>query len=432
MSVYSPDGFKKIMPIINLPGSGRTSFHIPENRLGEVISPAPAIPAPNPEEVIRKSLSSPIGGPPLRDLLRPELRVAIIVDDITRETPTRVILPIVLKELAQAGVARDDVSLVLALGTHRPMTSDEIERKLGSGPAREYRVVNVSAADDKHMKFAGHTSRGIPVRINHFVAETDLRIGIGMISPHLDVGWGGGAKIILPGVCGQETVTAFHEKIIEITSNQLGLADAELRLDLERFVEESVGRLEFIINAVLTSEGRLFECVAGHFIKAHRKGVELARNVYGARVTRQYPVVIAGAHPHGIDIWQATKALAAGEIITSDGGALILVADCPERFGPHPLFADYMAQDPDRLHRAINENRLEDRVAAVEALAICRMKKRIRLGLVSSGLTHSDARRMGFSWYNTVEDALTAELPSEDGAKAAILTHGGVTLPVLE
>lgn len=416
------------MPLIEMPGGA--SFFIDGDRLGEVIFPAYAAAADDPQELVEKALANPIDSPRLGEILGPGLRIAIIVDDITRETPAHEILPAVLEEVAGAGVKQEDVSIVLALGTHRPMTPDEIDLKIGPDLARKYRVVNVAASEDESMVFQGVSSKGIPVWVNKAAIQADVRIAVGMIAPHLDAGWGGGAKIILPGVCGEKTVEAFHDKMAEITTNQLGLTDAELRLDLEEFVGESVG-LDFIVNAILNGDGRLCELVAGHYIKAHRAGVESARMIYGSAVKRRYPLVIAGAHPHHIDLWQSTKALAAGDIITADGGMLILTAECPEGAGPHPLFADYMALDPAHLLEMIYDGRVKDRTAAVEALGICRMKKRIRIGLVSSGFTAGDADRMGLVWYKTVEQAIEAELLSEEEAQIAVLTHGGVTLPIL-
>jgi lactate racemase len=418
-----------IMPIIKLPyGENTLSFFIDENRLGDVVTPAPTTPVTDPATTIMDALARPLGTPPLHQILAPGQRVALIIDDITRETPGRLILPIVLKEMGLAGIRREDISIVMALGTHRPMTPSEIEAKIGPELAR-YRVINTPASDMTTMTYMGRSSGGVPIWVNRAVAEADVRIGIGSIVPHLDAGWGGGAKIVLPGVCGALTVEAFHEKIVDIPDNQLGLEDAVLRIDLEKFVGETIG-LEFIVNVVLDGESRLYGCVTGHYIKAHRAGVALARDVYGVAVESCYPLVIAGAHPHHIDLWQSTKALAAGEIITAPGGTLILAAECPEGLGSHPLFADYLSYDEERLLRDFHEGRVDDRVAAVEALAIIRMKQRFRIGLVSWGLTAEDARCMGLTWYNTLEEAVKAETSRNTGIRVAVITHGGVTLPI--
>lgn len=277
----------------------------------------------DPNLCIQDALERPIGSPLLEQMVKPSDRIAIIVDDVTRETPSAIILPPVLKILDRCGVPPDHIAIVIALGTHRPMTPAEIDHKIGPEVVRKYRIVNTPACQQAALIYLGRSSRGIPVLLNRTVAEADLRIGIGMIMPHLDAGFGGGAKIVLPGVCGQATVDAFHAQMAAITANQLGLVDAVLRRDLEQCVAEWA-HLHFIVNAIMDSRGGLYRCVAGDAVAAHRAGVHFAREVYGVPIVRQYPLVIVDAFPHLGDLWQGTKALAAGERLTTSGGQLIL------------------------------------------------------------------------------------------------------------
>lgn len=419
------------MARIDLPGIRNSlPIDIPEDYLGEIVSPPRTDSSEDAIGTIRSALSRPIGTPCLEQLVRPENRVAVIIDDITRETPTAIVLPLILKALAGSGVPRERIAIVIALGTHRPMTPCEIGRKIGSSIARDYRVVNVPSCNSDEMVYAGKSSRGIPAWINRAVAEADFRIGIGMIMPHLDAGYGGGAKIVLPGVCSEATVDAFHSQMASIDTNQLGLENAALRLDLEQWVGECM-RLDFILNVILDCRGNLYRCVAGDAVQAHRAGIRFAREVYGASVKRRYPLVIANGYPHQIDFWQSTKALASGEILTQSGGTLILVADCPEGHGTHPRFADYIGMDPDDLLRRFNGGGIADRCAAAEAVAIGRMKQRIKLGLVSAGLSADEARQMGFMHYPSVETAIEGAIGPIREKKLGLLTHGGVTLPLL-
>jgi nickel-dependent lactate racemase len=424
-------GEEKNMVRICLPGSRRPRpIHIPAARLGEVVSLPPAKTAADPVGMIGEALAHPIGTPCLERLVRPGQRIAVIIDDITRETPAAVILPQILKILAGSGVAHEDIVIVIALGTHRPMTRSEIDRKIGPAIAVRYRVVNTPAGKSAEMVYMGQSSRGIPAWVNRAVAEADVRIGIGMITPHPDAGYSGGAKIILPGVCSQEMVDAFHSQMAAIETNQLGVEDAALRVDLEGFVDECV-RLDFILNVVLGSGGNLVRCVAGDAVKAHRIGVRFAREVYGAPVRRRYPLVVANAYPHHIDLWQSTKALAGAERMTRAGGRLILVADCPEGIGPHPRFADYIGMDLDELLHRFDRGDIGDRCAAAEAVAVCRMKRYLRISLVSSGLASEQVRRMGFSQYPSVEAAVREAPATGKKEQIGLLTHGGVTLPLL-
>jgi nickel-dependent lactate racemase len=414
-------------------GDGTLSVNIPDTYLGEVVSPRPVAAAPDPEAVIQAALAQPIGSSLLEHLVHPGQTVAVIVDDITRETPTQLMLPPVLDRLLATGIPQTDIRVVIALGTHRPMTEAEIIAKTGSTIAREFEVVNISCWDDDQMMYMGTSSNGIPAWVNRTVATADVRVGLGMITPHMDAGYSGGAKIILPGVCSGKTVDAFHAREADILTNQLGDIESPMRRDLEQFVGERVG-LDFIVNAILTGEEEIYRCVAGHFIQAHRAGVQFAREVYGVPVARRYPLVISNAFPAQIDLWQSTKGIWCGELMTSDGGTLILVTHCQEGANnTHPLFVDYAGRDPDQLKRELDTGHVEDPNSCALAIHVGRMKRRIKLGLVSSGLSRAEAARMGFVYYNTVEAALAAELDDRDGnAAVGMLTHAGVTLPLVQ
>jgi nickel-dependent lactate racemase len=419
------------MAEINLPyGNGLLPINIPDTFLGEVVSPHSVMAASDPKAMIQTALAKPIGTPPLEQLVKNDQRVAVIIDDITRETPTNLMLPPILERLQAAGVSRDDISIVIALGTHRPLTEVEIISKTSAAIAKEFDIVNIPSWTENQMVYMGMSSNNIPAWVHRAVAKAGVRIGLGMIAPHMSAGYGGGAKIILPGVCSSETVDTFHAREADITINQLGSLNSPIRTDLEQFVGERVG-LDFIVNVILTRENDLYQCVAGHFIEAHRAGVRYTQDVYGVTVAKRYPLVIANAYPGQIDLWQSTKAIWAGEMMTADGGTLVLVTESREGTSVYPFFPHYVGRDPDELKQELDAGELQDPKAAATAICIGRMKRRIKFALVSSGLKQQDADTMGFSYYETVEEAIAGELKGPDKNKAiGVLTHGGVTLPL--
>lgn len=420
------------MTQIKLPyGNGVLPINIPEPFLGEVVSPHCVMAASDPEEVIQTALAKPIGTPPLEQLVKKGQRVSVIIDDITRESPTCLMLPPLLERLLAAGVSRDDISIVIALGTHRPLTETEIIKKTGAAIANEFEIVNIPSRDESQMVYMGMSSNNIPAWVNRAVATADVRIGLGMIAPHMSAGYGGGAKIVLPGVCSSKTVDTFHSREADITVNQLGSLNSPIRTDLEQFVGERVG-LDFIVNVILTRENDLYQCVAGHFIEAHRTGVRYTQDVYGVTVAKRYPLVIANAYPGQIDLWQSTKAIWCGEMMTADGGTLVLVTESREGTSVYPFFLHYVGRDPDELKQELDAGEVQDPKAAATAICIGRMKRRIKFALVSSGLNQKDANAMGFKYYETVKEAIAGELKGPDNNSAiGVLTHGGVTLPLL-
>jgi nickel-dependent lactate racemase len=421
---------------LSLPyGKSTLEISLPESWLGVVVQPRDLPPAADSQALIQAALRSPIGSPALRDLVKPGMRVALIVDDFTRKTPAHLVLPFILEELKHAGLSPGNIRIVLALGTHRPMTEAEARAKLGPEACRGYEIVNVPASDLSQTVYLGKSPGGITAWVNRVVAEADLRIGVGMITPHLETGYTGGSKIILPGACGEATVNTFHQASAFIPENQLGKLDAPLRRNLEQFVAEVIP-LHFIVNLVLTLQGDIYACVVGDAVKAHRAGVLSARQVYGVPVDRPYPVVLADASPYDQDLWQSVKGIYCGDLLVEDGGTLIILTAATEANSAYPLLPGYTGRDPDELLQELRDGTTLDPKQAATGVMIARLRRRIRLMLVSAGLSRTDANEMRIPRFETVGEALQAacdSLPRERRqGSLAVIPRAGVILPYLE
>ncbi len=408
---------------------------LPDDWLGEMVEPQPVSTVDGAAALIAAALHHPIGTPRLAKLVRPDQTVAIIVDDYTRKTPVGLMLPLVLDELYARGVPHDHIRIVVALGTHRPMTDAEIAQKIGAAIVQAHDIVNVPSTDDQEMVYLGTSSNRIPAYVNRVVAEADVRIGLGMITPHLDAGFSGGMKIVLPGVCSARTVDAFHAQSAFVLENQLGNVAAPLRRALEQFVSERVP-LTFIVNVIVTPDEQVYQCVAGDPLQAHRAGVEHALAVFSASAQRRYPIVVANCYPYDIDLWQSVKGIWAGDLLTADGGILIAVTAAPEGNSTYPLVPAYVGRDPEVVKREIEASTAEDAKQAATGVMFRRMMRRIRLALVSDGLTLDDAGTMGIDYYPSVEAAVAAaidRLPVDVRRGAVgILPHAGMVLPVID
>eukprot|EP00958_Prasinococcus_capsulatus_P005036 scaffold479_cov376-Prasinococcus_capsulatus_cf.AAC.4 len=243
---------------------------------------SPAEVPPDFRDLLRAALAAPVGCPPLEQLAKSGQRVAIstclsphpghlsllnahgspralfavcpaVSDDVTRKTPAAEIIPILVEELLAAGVKEDDVTVVIALGTHRVMTAEELEAKLGAGIVARFAVANYPCTDPSRFVNMGVSKSGIPAWVNTAVASADLCIGLGTIFPHMSSGYSGGCKIVLPGVCNHATVEEFHAREC-FSENRPGDEDCPMRKDMEGFVMENK-LLDFIVNVVTTREG---------------------------------------------------------------------------------------------------------------------------------------------------------------------------------
>jgi lactate racemase len=422
------------MTSINLPyGEGVLPVTIADEYLGEIISPSNVNPAPDPAQLIQEAINNPFGSSPLNKLVKPGQKIAIIVDDYTRMTPVHLFLPLVLQELHIAGIPKKDIKIVFALGTHRPMSQADIINKAGPQIAGEYQIVNTPSTNESELVYLGESSNHIPAWVNRSVAEADFRIGLGMITPHLDVGFSGGAKIILPGVCGTLTVNTFHARSADLPDNQLGVIESPLRHALEEFVCDRVP-LNFIVNVVVNVNDEIYQCVAGDCILAHREGIRFARVSFGTPVKHKFPIVIANSHPYYQDLWQSQKGMWCGDLLTNDGGTLILLTQAPEGNSTYPLYPSYIGMNPEDLKSNLDDGKVEDLKLAANGILIGQMKKRVNISLVSSGLTRADADMMGFSHYRTVEEAVAealTKLPEHERSRSiAVLPQAGITLPI--
>ena len=359
------------------------------------------------------------------------MQVAVVIDDATRPTPIHLMLPPILRELEQAGLAKKQIKIVIALGTHRPMNSIEVRARLGAAIASTYTVVNVDCEEKKQFHFKGETTGGVPAWVNRTVAEAELVIGLGLIVPHTDTGFSGGAKIVLPGVCALETIKAFHALQVGGPPVRLGNEMAPLRLEMERFVAEKT-LLDFILNVILDGDEKIYAAVAGHYVGAHRQGCRIAKAVYGIPVKKKYPIVIANAYPAQNDLWQSTKALSSAVPITSPGGHLILLAHCREGLGTHPHYAEYIRQSPETLMKLLAEGDPADPVACALAVDIARIKEGLNISVVSSGLSAADAKTMAFTYFKTLENAVQTACKQSGASSVGIITHGGVCWPYMD
>lgn len=246
---------------------------------------------PLPEEKIREALSDPVGTPPLSVLASGKRRAAIILDDITRPTPTAALLPGILDELARAGIRRTDTTVVIASGAHRRPSPADLDRKLGVPLAGTTRIIPHDGVRD--VEYLGRTKRGTPVRVNRAVMGCDLRIGIGSVCPHPAAGFSGGSKILVPGVCGIETIRYLHDHFGK--EDRIGSADNEFREELDDIAE--IAGLDFIVNAVVNRRREIARVFAGDKTLAFRRGVDAARDLYGVDPLRDADITVVDTYP---------------------------------------------------------------------------------------------------------------------------------------
>lgn len=424
---------------ITLPSKqGANVVELPDSWDVEVISPR-QVTVPPRDQAIQEAFDSPVGSPRLEELPRSlgrcePHRACIICEDLTRYSPTSQILPYVLDRLNAAGIPDSDIIIVMALGTHRPMTEAEIDTKLGPETHRRVAVFNSEFRNKERLVQVG-TFGDYPLWLDRRVAESSFRVGVGSIVPNPVSGWSGGAKIVIPGVTGEETVNGFHLSSHEFRSNMFGQEMTASRKLMEDLVRE-IG-LHFVVNTVYTPDNEIYSVHCGDFVLAQRAAVRRAKEVYGAPAHRKSQLVISNAYPADTDLWQAGKGFHSGDVVCADGGEVAILAACPEGVGPHkslPMLYQWALRDRPGLLRAVKAGEIEDAIAASSALMRTRtiMDKK-RLGIVSDNLDPDLVARMGFAAYDSLDSLIQRYLSRDDRSlSVSVITHGGSTLPVLD
>ena len=414
-----------MMKKITLPyGHEERTIEIPEENLAWIEGPRHADPIPNIEAVVRDAIRNPIGSPTLAELVaRHGKRTLILVDDSTRSTPQKLILPILLDELNAAGVPDSEIEGMIALGTHRWMNDAEIEHRVGQEVLKRISVTNMSH-DPKDFKDLGVTPLGIPIHVNRKYLDTPITIAVGNIIPHMYAGWAGGAKMVQPGVTSALTTGRTHliagPRVYEI----LGNVDNEVRKEMETIAVQS--GLKFIVNVVLDASGSVAGIVAGDVIKAHRAGIEIAKPIYTLELSEKPDIVVASSHPADRDLWQGFKPVNNCGMLAKDGGTLILIIPAPEGIAPdHTLLVDFGTTPGDEVMELVKQGKVHDEVAAATYLAFDQTRKRLTIALVSDGIPDSEARKIGITSTTDFNQALAAAMARHGkNARIGVITAG--------
>jgi nickel-dependent lactate racemase len=412
-------------------GNGEVEFEIDERRLMGIISPSETTPSPNPNFEIEKALKNPIGGPTIEELSPRGKTIAIAVDDLTRVTPSHTLLASILELLKRAGARRDDIKIIVALGTHRRMTVQEMKEKYGPEVIEEYEVINHGFDDESELECLGNVAEDLPVWINKDYLKADVRIATGNIIPHFNAGWAAGAKILLPGLAGEETVGRMHVHSATTTPNGLGMEDNPTRRLIDAFAEK-VG-IHLLVNTAITRRKEIVKVFAGHFVEAHREGVDFAKRIYGVAAPGQADITISSSCPADIEYWQGQKGLFSADLTTKTGGGIVELTPCPEGVCvTHPKWIEYLQHDTIELKKMYKDGKVEDLVALGLALNVVHVREKHPVCIVSDGISHKEAAKMGFQKFKTVEEAV--EVFSRrygSDSRINIVTHGGEIYPII-
>ncbi len=432
------------MKTVTLPfEKGEISLPLPDGwHVVDTVRPRPHLKLADEREYLVAALDCPIGTSPLRAKELAGKRIVLCVDDISRPTPTGRFFGILLDYLISHGAKPANMLVLFGLGVHRDMTAEEARHKLGDTDLRGIPWRNHSCTNEQELSHLGTTSRGTHVSLNRHLVEADLIITVGAIEPHLLLGFGGGCKMILPGLASSRTIAENHMQGVSGEKyNYVGIPESPMRLDLEEGAM-MLGKEIFILNAVMNESHEICAFFAGDPIKAHRKGVEFSQSLCERAVEQQADVVIVASNPMNADLRQGMKCIGNVQESVRPGGLIIGLLECrhgigdvtiPPKVLPHGLLRFILKIiGKHRVLGFVNRFRKD---AGIEEQFLshfsAQLVRRNKIFIHSRKLPADTGKKLGiFVQFATLEEMMeVARRTAPKHATVLIYPYGGATYP---
>jgi len=301
----------------------------------QTVVPGSISPLEDPLAATEAMLRQPVGTPPLVTMLleKKPKSIVVVLNDITRPTPYKALLPPLLKAFADAGVKDEQLTFLIALGIHDPHTEQQNREIYGDELVDRFTILNHEPENPEELVNLGPLESGYDFIVNKRVVEADFLITLGVVMPHYFAGYSGGRKSILPGMVAKETVAANHARLVEIMDDMPPIDENPISQEMISAARK-VG-VDFIINVVTNDAGKLVSVMAGDVVEAWRKAVDVSASMFEVPFDKQVDVCVtcASGYPRDINVYQAQKGLDHADRITRPGGTIIIAAECEKGWG---------------------------------------------------------------------------------------------------
>lgn len=387
------------------------------------------------DEIISNALSNPEDSKTLKNIVKREETVCIIIPDTTRlwQKPF-LYLPHIVKELNQAGVPDNNIHFLCALGSHRKQTEEEHKLLLGDELYKRFHVTDHNCKDKNNLQYLGTTSFGTPVSVNKLALSCDHIVLTGGIVFHDMAGFGGGRKSILPGISSYETIMANHSLCLSPSGRGSNPCVKSAALKGNPFNEDMMEACEFVkpsflFNVITNSKGDISGAVSGNYITAHKKGCRMLKETDGIEIHKKADLVIAscGGYPKDIDLYQASKTLTNAREAAKKGGTIIILAECIEGLG-HPEMEFIINEFKNNAERGA-ELRKNYTIAKYTGYLICEIAENYNVIFVSA-ISKNKLKNCGIKIADSLQSAKELSICQEECSLVYVMPNGGNTLPI--
>jgi len=423
------------MKIDLLYGRRGLSVGLPDDLQVQVIRKHPMPLLSDPAGAVRQALEKPVGCPSIQELAQGKRNACILICDITRPVPNGLILPPLVESLIRAGIAGENILILVATGLHRPNEGEELAEIVGSPDIfRTVRIENHFAKNKEAHADLGTTSGGIPIMIDRRFVDADLKIVTGLVEPHFMAGYSGGRKVVAPGVAYQDTILMFHRaRILEHCKTANCIIEGNPLHNEQTEIVRAIGGV-VAVNVVIDEERRLGFVNFGEVEASHARAVEFMRKYAEIRIPRRFKTVVTTSAGYPLDktYYQTVKGMVGVMDILEPGGTIIIASECSEGMGS-PEFVEsqrLLCQVGPERFMSVLEGRDK---ALIDEWETEMLLKPLRVGnvqLYSTGLSESDRKHVFVETIPSVEEAVAASVRTHGDTEIAVVPEGPYVIPL--
>lgn len=381
------------------------------------------------EQLVLDALEHPVGSPRLRTLAEGKRKIVIVTSDHTRAVPSKITLPLLLKEI-RSGNPDADITILIATGLHRPTTEEEQRRMFGDAIVDHEKIAINNAFDPKQFVELCILPSGAVFQVNRLAAECDLLVTEGFVEPHFFAGFSGGRKSILPGICSERTVNENHsyKAVSHPRSNSGMLKDNPIHADM--LCAAKAVNVQFIFNVALDGEKKIVAAWAGDLEQAHEAGVAFIRQWSQCPVvTGDIVITSNGGYPLDQNLYQSPKAMATAEACAGEDGVIIMCCSCCDGMGGAHFGQLIQRGTPDEIDRYLSSIPPEKTIPEQWCTQVCvRVLRKHPVILVTTFLSHDEVRKANMIPASTPDEALEIAYRLKGEQASVVVIPDGVSV----
>lgn len=386
------------------------------------------------KEEITKALLSPINSKPLRSLLEGKNDIAISVCDITRAQPRKVVIETIVEHIKDL-IPISNIKILIATGTHRANTKDELIEMLGKDIVETLNVIN-HVCDDKESLIEMPTSLDdVSVLLNKHWVNADFRITTGFVEPHFFAGFSGGSKLVAPGLAGLKTIMKLHNyKRLNNPNSIWGEVEKNpIQQDVRKIAKET--GVDFTLDVALNRDQKITNVFSGDLIDSHNEACNFARETAMVQVSQPYDLVITSNSGYPLDqnLYQTVKGLSAASQIVKDNGEILCLSECSDGIPSHGKFYSLLSEfsDPEQVEGMLSDPNFHCQ-DQWQVQILSQIAKKSNINLYTEGLSDKEIKNAFMFNAPDPQKFIDQKVKENTNIRGCVLPEGPITIPVLK